>query len=109
MGRRRIRAPAPHQAPVARRRRMAAAAPKKGGPHRSVAGRRAEDWQQTPSDLRREGNSLHTITTAANVDDITQALALVDGIPPVAWRPGRPSTSRVHPGRQVVRLPGSSP
>lgn len=30
------------------------------------------------------------ITTAANVNDVTQALALVDGIPPVAGRPSRP-------------------
>ncbi|EGJ77919.1 putative transposase (IS4 family) [Streptomyces sp. Tu6071] len=30
------------------------------------------------------------ITTAANVNDVTQTLALVDGIPPVAGRPGRP-------------------
>ncbi|RPK93667.1 Transposase DDE domain protein [Streptomyces sp. ADI98-10] len=30
------------------------------------------------------------ITTAANVKDVTQTLALVDGIPPVAGRPGRP-------------------
>ncbi|MGW5619677.1 transposase [Streptomyces olivaceus] len=36
------------------------------------------------------GTPLHFITTAANVNDITQALILVDGIPPVAGRPGRP-------------------
>ncbi|WP_406224247.1 IS5 family transposase [Streptomyces canus] len=36
------------------------------------------------------GTPLHVITTAANVNDITQTLALVDGIPPVAGRPGRP-------------------
>lgn len=30
------------------------------------------------------------ITTAANVNDVTQTLALVDGIPPVAGRTGRP-------------------
>ncbi|WP_405692376.1 transposase [Streptomyces sp. NBC_00057] len=29
------------------------------------------------------------MTTAANVNDVTQTLALVDGIPPVAGRPGR--------------------
>lgn len=33
---------------------------------------------------------LHVITTAANVNDITQTLDLVDGILPVAGRPGRP-------------------
>lgn len=30
------------------------------------------------------------ITTAANVNDVTQTLALVEGIPPIAGRPGRP-------------------
>ncbi|WP_330309947.1 MULTISPECIES: transposase [unclassified Streptomyces] len=33
---------------------------------------------------------MHVITTAANVNDVTQTLHLVDGIPPVAGRPGRP-------------------
>ncbi|WP_217214658.1 IS5 family transposase, partial [Streptomyces sp. AC550_RSS872] len=33
---------------------------------------------------------LKVITTAANVNDVTQTLALVDGIPPVADRSGRP-------------------
>ncbi|MFF5475899.1 IS5 family transposase [Streptomyces sp. NPDC012935] len=37
-----------------------------------------------------KGTPLHVITTAANVNDITQALDLVDGVPPVAGRPGRP-------------------
>ncbi|MFJ8827653.1 IS5 family transposase [Streptomyces sp. NPDC102467] len=37
-----------------------------------------------------KGTPLHVITTAANVNDITQTLALVDGIPSVAGRPGRP-------------------
>ncbi|MEU9959880.1 transposase [Streptomyces sp. NPDC050982] len=36
------------------------------------------------------GTPLHVITTAANVNDITQPLTLIDGIPPVAGRPGRP-------------------
>ncbi|MFI7349467.1 transposase [Streptomyces sp. NPDC049936] len=36
------------------------------------------------------GNPLHVITTAANVNDITQTLALVDGIAPVAGQPDRP-------------------
>ncbi|MEV8092648.1 transposase [Streptomyces nigra] len=36
------------------------------------------------------GTPLHVITTAANVNDITQTLALVDGIAPVAGRLGRP-------------------
>ncbi|MGW2087785.1 transposase [Streptomyces sp. NPDC001880] len=33
---------------------------------------------------------LEVITAAANVNDVTQTHALVDGIPPVADRPGRP-------------------
>ncbi|WUM75049.1 IS5 family transposase [Streptomyces sp. NBC_00328] len=37
-----------------------------------------------------KGTPLHVVTTAANVNDITQAVDLVDGIPPVAGRPGRP-------------------
>ncbi|MDH6439335.1 transposase [Streptomyces sp. SAI-144] len=37
-----------------------------------------------------KGTPLHVHTTAANVNDITQTLALVDGIPPVAGCPGRP-------------------
>ncbi|MFF5968442.1 transposase [Streptomyces collinus] len=37
-----------------------------------------------------KGTPLHVHTTAANVNDITQTLALVDRIPPVAGRPGRP-------------------
>ncbi|MET9325064.1 transposase [Streptomyces sp. NPDC003038] len=40
--------------------------------------------------LRSCGRPLKVITTAANVNDVTQTLALVDGIPPVAGRPGRP-------------------
>ncbi|MGW0537627.1 IS5 family transposase [Streptomyces sp. NPDC003032] len=36
------------------------------------------------------GTPLEVITTAADVNDVTQTLALVDGIPPVAGRPGRP-------------------
>ena len=37
-----------------------------------------------------KGTPLHVVTTAANVNDVTQTLNLVDGIPPVAGRPGRP-------------------
>ncbi|MFD3589474.1 IS5 family transposase [Streptomyces sp. NPDC058683] len=36
------------------------------------------------------GTPLHVITTAANVNDVTRSLHLVDGIQPVAGRPGRP-------------------
>ena len=38
------------------------------------------------------GTPFTVITTAANVNDVTQTLALVDGIPPVAGRVGRPRT-----------------
>ncbi|MEJ1197566.1 MULTISPECIES: transposase [unclassified Streptomyces] len=64
---------------------------KKGGCRdRSVAGRPPEDRQQHHLICDRNGTPLHVITTAANVDDITQTINLVDGIPPVAGRPGRP-------------------
>ena len=36
------------------------------------------------------GTQLKVITTAANVNDVTHTLASVDGIPPIAGRPGRP-------------------
>ncbi|MFG2395176.1 transposase [Streptomyces lavendulae] len=36
------------------------------------------------------GTLLNVITTAANVNDVIRTLALADGIPPVAGRPGRP-------------------
>jgi len=63
----------------------------KGGP----------DTGPSPVDRRKTGSKHHlicdgrgtplkVITTAANVNDVTQTLALVDGIPPVAGRPGRP-------------------
>ncbi|MEV6381768.1 IS5 family transposase [Streptomyces sp. NPDC051773] len=59
------------------------------------------DTGPSPVDRRKTGSKHHlicdgrgtplkVITTAANVNDITQTLALVDGIPPVAGRPGRP-------------------
>lgn len=37
-----------------------------------------------------KGAPLKVVTTAANVNDVTQAIALVDGIPRVAGRPGHP-------------------
>jgi transposase len=63
----------------------------KGGP----------DTGPSPVDRRKTGSKHHlicdgrgtplkVITTAANVNDITQTLALVDGIPPVAGRRGHP-------------------
>ncbi|MCX5239055.1 hypothetical protein OG824_28040 [Streptomyces prunicolor] len=39
--------------------------------------------------MTRRGSPLKVITTAVNVNDDTQALALVDGILPVAGRPER--------------------
>ncbi|MFF3620749.1 transposase [Streptomyces sp. NPDC002467] len=45
----------------------------------------AEKWSRI-----RPLKPLKVITTAANVNDVTQTLALVDGIPPVSGRPGRP-------------------
>ncbi|WP_370078407.1 IS5 family transposase [Streptacidiphilus sp. MAP12-16] len=59
-------------------------------------------WQQLPPVDRGKSGSKHhlscdgsgtplkVITTGGNVPDITQALALVDGVPSVAGRPGRP-------------------
>ncbi len=63
----------------------------KGGP----------DTGPSPVDRRKTGSKHHlicdgrgtplkVITTAANVNDVTQTLALVKGIPPVAGRSGRP-------------------
>lgn len=59
------------------------------------------DTGPSPVDRRKTGSKHHlicdgrgtpfkVITTAANVNDVTQTLALVDGIPPVAGRPGQP-------------------
>lgn len=61
------------------------------------------DTGPSPVDRRKTGSKHHlicdgrgtplkVITTGANVNDVTQTqtLALVDGIPPVAGRPGRP-------------------
>ncbi|WP_168711494.1 transposase [Streptomyces sp. RKND-216] len=47
-------------------------------------------WQH----LICDGTPLRVITTASNVNDVTQTLALADGVPPVAGKPGRP---REHP------------
>ncbi|MFE1478509.1 IS5 family transposase [Streptomyces cyaneofuscatus] len=69
------------------------------GPHPGEKG--GADTGLAPVDRRKTGSKHHlicdgrgtplkVITTAANVNDVTQTLALVDGIPPVAGRPGRP-------------------
>lgn len=83
----------------------------RGGRARLVAGvcgwfplpreKGGSDTGPSPVDRRKTGSKHHlicdsrgtplkVITTAANVNDVTQTLALVGGIPPVAGRPGRP-------------------
>ncbi|MET7495143.1 hypothetical protein [Streptomyces sp900116325] len=61
-----------------------------GAPSRAPV-RRAE-LKATTAAVIRDGRAtpLQVITTAINVDDVNRTLALVDGIPPVAGRPGRP-------------------
>ncbi|GGV22731.1 DDE transposase [Streptomyces spectabilis] len=96
-----LRPAAPHPARRAER----------GRPTRLVAGLRGRlpcpcekggaDTGPSPVDRRNTGSKHHLIcdgrgtplkvvTTAGNVNDVTQTLALVDGIPPVAGRSGRP-------------------
>ncbi|MEU5700956.1 IS5 family transposase [Streptomyces aurantiacus] len=69
------------------------------GPHPREKG--GADTGPSPVDRRKTGSKHHliwdgrgtplkVITTAANVNDVTQTLALIDGIPPVTGRPGRP-------------------
>ncbi|MFF3095756.1 transposase [Streptomyces cyaneofuscatus] len=68
------------------------------------------DTAPSPVDRRKAGSKHHlicdgrgtplkAITTAANVNDVTQTLALVDGIPPTAGRPGRPRRRPARPAR----------
>lgn len=63
--------------------------------------KRGEATGPSPVDRGKTGSKHHlicdgngipftVITTAANVNDVTQTLALTDGIPPVAGRVGRP-------------------
>ncbi|WP_408995866.1 transposase [Streptomyces europaeiscabiei] len=65
------------------------------------ARKRGADTGPSPVDRRKTGSEHHlicdglgaplkVITTAGNVNDVTQALALIDGIPPVPGRRGRP-------------------
>lgn len=96
-----LRPAAPHPARRAER----------GRPTRLVTGlrgrlpcpceKRGADTGPSPVDRRKTGSKHHlicdgrgtplkVITTAGNVNDVTQTLALVDGIPPVAGRSGRP-------------------
>ncbi|WP_328299185.1 transposase [Streptomyces sp. NBC_00435] len=64
-------------------------------------GKQGTDTGPSPTDRRKPGSKHHlicdgrgtplkVITTAANVNNVTQALTLVDGIPRAAGRPGRP-------------------
>lgn len=64
-------------------------------------GKGGPDTGPSPVDRRKTGSKHHlicdgrgtplkVITTAANVNDVTRTLALVDGIPPGPGRPGRP-------------------
>ncbi|WP_443046985.1 IS5 family transposase [Streptomyces sp. HB2AG] len=66
-----------------------------------VRAKRGADTGPSPVGRRKTGSKHHLIcdgrgtplkvvTTAANVNDVTQTLALADGVPPVAGRPGRP-------------------
>lgn len=54
--------------------------------------RRLERWQRAGvfDRLPPRGTPLKVITTMANVNDVTQTLVPLDGVPPVAGRPGRP-------------------
>ncbi|MFB7666915.1 IS5 family transposase [Kitasatospora sp. NPDC056138] len=64
------------------------------------AKKRGETTGPSPVDRRKTGSKhplisdggipFRVVTTAANVDGVTQTLALVDGIPPVAGRVGHP-------------------
>jgi transposase len=104
--------------PLATRRRLEAAtsslAPRvtPSGPDRSGAcrgrqcvaprGARGEKTGPNPTDRRKAGSKHHVLTdahgiplvahlTAANRHDITQLLPLVDAMPPLRGRPGRPA------------------
>jgi len=63
---------------------------KRGRRHRSAPVDRRKTGSKHHLICDGRGTPLKVITTAANVNDVTQTLALVDGIPPVAGLPGRP-------------------
>jgi transposase len=96
-----LRPAAPHSARRAERGRRTRLVPRARGrlPHPREKG--DADTGPSPVDRRETGSEHHLIcdgrgtpfkvvTTAANVNDVTQTVALVDGTPPVAGRPGRP-------------------
>ncbi|WP_405573750.1 transposase [Streptomyces phaeochromogenes] len=76
------------------------------------------DTGPSPVDRRKTGSKHHlicdghgtllkVITTAANVNDVTQTLALVDSIPPVAGRPRAQGWSRrARPGVRFMPCGG---
>ncbi|MGW9452885.1 IS5 family transposase [Streptomyces sp. NPDC055632] len=73
---------------------------KKGVPtpaRRRPTGGPAEDGSKHHLIRDGRGTPLKVVTTAANVNDIAQTLALADGIPPVVGRPGRPGRLRRRP------------
>lgn len=89
----------------------------RGGSHRLVArggrlefdpgGGGGEKTGPNPTDRSRKGTKHHVLTdgqgiplafevTGANVHDVTQMIALVDGVPPIAGQSGRPRSRPLH-------------
>jgi IS5 family transposase len=96
-----LRGPAPHTARRAERgradrldARLHRRLPREGEKGGGATGPSPVDRGKTGSKhhLICDGNGtpFKVVTTAANVNDVTQTLALIDGIPPVAGRRGRP-------------------
>lgn len=63
---------------------------KRGRGDRSIPGQPRQTRQQAPCDHRRSGHPLAILTTGANIPDISKAVDLLDAVPPIAGRPGRP-------------------
>lgn len=63
---------------------------KRGRGDRPVAGDRRKTGSKHHLISDGGGIPFHVIITAANVNDVTRTLALVDNIPPVAGRVGHP-------------------
>ncbi len=96
-----LRGPAPHTAGRVERGRADRLDARPRGRLPRQGEKRGEATGPSPVDRGKTGSKHHlicdgngtpftVITTAANVNDVTQTLALVDGIPPVAGRRGRP-------------------
>ncbi|MFJ3106153.1 IS5 family transposase [Streptomyces sp. NPDC086835] len=62
----------------------------KRGAHGPVAGRPGPSRLETPPHHRRHGTPLAVLLTGGNRNDVTQLLPLLDAIPPVRGRAGRP-------------------